>query len=358
MAHQPLRVGLVGAGANTRSKHIPGLLALPNVQIAAVCNRRPESTRDVALEYKIPRTYERWEDLVRDDSLDAVVIGAWPYLHCPVTLAALEAGKHVLTEARMALNADEARRMLAASRQHPRLVAQIVPSPYGITGDRVMRELIAGGYLGQLREVEVFSFGGALADPAAPLSWRQDAVLSGVNMLNLGILHETLLRWAPPPVRVYAQAQAFVPTRIDPASGARRAVETPDSVQVTAVLEGGANAVYHLSAATPFGQAMGVRLYGADGVLSYDLLVDRIYGASRRDGLTGARRDELREIPIPPEKAGGWRVEADFVRSIREGAPVELTHFATGVEYMLFTEAVAQSGRTGAPVELPDDGDG
>src|SRR6516164_5819534 len=99
MAQQPLRVGLVGAGANTRSRHIPGLLALPHVEIVAVCNRRPESTRAVALEYKIPRVYERWEDLVRDDSLDAVVIGAWPYLHCPVTLAALESGKHVLTEA-------------------------------------------------------------------------------------------------------------------------------------------------------------------------------------------------------------------------------------------------------------------
>ena len=41
----------------------------------------------------------------------------------------------------------------------------------------------------------------AFADPAAPLSWRQDAALSGYNMLALGIVHETLLRWVPPPVR-------------------------------------------------------------------------------------------------------------------------------------------------------------
>src|SRR5947209_5295067 len=235
-----LRIGLIGAGGNTRARHIPGLRALPDVEIMAVCNRRPESTAAAAREFGIPRTFDRWQDLVADPDIDAVVIGAWPYLHCPVTLAALAAGKHVLTEARMACNAAEARLMLAASRRHPNLVAQIVPSPYGLKGDAVMRDLLASGWLGELREVRVQSFTGALADPAAPLSWRQDAVLSGVNMLTLGILHETLMRWAPRPVRVLAQAHAFIPTRVDPDSGVRRAVETPDSVQVLAVLEGGA----------------------------------------------------------------------------------------------------------------------
>src|SRR5262245_60201832 len=101
----PLRVGLIGAGANTRGRHIPGLRAIEGVSIDAVCNRRPESTRAVAEEFGIPRTFERWEDVVADPALDAVVIGTWPYLHAPITLAALAAGKHVLTEARMALNA-------------------------------------------------------------------------------------------------------------------------------------------------------------------------------------------------------------------------------------------------------------
>ena len=95
MAHQPLRVGLIGAGANTRSRHIPGLRALPDVEIVAVCNRRPASTAAVAREFAIPRTFDRWQDVVADPDVDAVVIGTWPYLHCPITLAALEAGKHV-----------------------------------------------------------------------------------------------------------------------------------------------------------------------------------------------------------------------------------------------------------------------
>src|SRR5579885_608616 len=193
MTRRTLRIGLIGAGANTRARHIPGLRALPDVEVVAVANRRPEATAAVAKEYGIPRIAERWQDIVADREIDAVVIGTWPYLHCPITLAALEAGKHVLTEARMAMSAAEAHRMFAASRRHPNLVAQVVPSPYGLKGHAVMRDLIGEGFLGELREVHVFSLSAALADPAAPLSWRQDAALSGFNMLTLGILHETLL---------------------------------------------------------------------------------------------------------------------------------------------------------------------
>src|SRR5207253_5449970 len=140
-----------------------------------------------------------------------------------------------------------------------------------LKGHDVVTELLQAGYLGELREAQVSSFTPALADPAAPLSWRQDAGLSGFNMLTLGILHETLLRWVPRPVRVLAQAHAFIPTRIDPESGVRRAVGTPDSVQVLAVLENGARAVYQFSGVTPFGQGAGIHLYGSDGVLCYDL---------------------------------------------------------------------------------------
>jgi predicted dehydrogenase len=353
MAQSPLRIGLIGAGANTRLRHIPGLRALAGVEIVAVCNRRPESTAAIAREYGIARTYERWQDLLQDQELDAVVIGTWPYLHCPITLAALETGKHVLTEARMSMNAAEAHRMLAAARQAPHLVTQIVPSPYGLKGHDVVQELIGDGFLGELREAHVTSRNAGLADPAAPLSWRQDLGLSGFNMLSLGILHESFLRWAPPPVRVLAQVHAFIPTRIDPESGVRRQVGTPDSVQVLAVLQNGARAVYDFSGVTPFGQAVGITLYGSEGVLHYDLLAERIRGSSRRRGATPANLEDLPEIPIPAEKAGGWRVEADFVDAIREGTPIRFTDFATGVSYMEFTEAIARSAEQGEAVDLP-----
>jgi predicted dehydrogenase len=353
MTTHRLRVGLIGAGGNTRLRHIPGLLAVAGVEIVAVCNRRPESTSAIAQEFGIARTFTQWQDLVDDPNIDAIVIGTWPYLHCRITLAALEAGKHVLTEARLSMNATEAVQMLKAARARPTLVTQVVPSPFGLKGNQLMLDLIRDGFLGELREVQVFGLNAALADPAAPLSWRQDASLSGYNMLSLGIIHETLLRWVPAPVRVLAQIHAFVPTRIDPQSGVRRPVGTPDSVQVLTQLENGARASYQFSGVVSFGQRSGIYLHGSEGVLHYDLLEDRILGASRQRGDAPGKAGDLKEIEIPPEKAGGWRVEADFVDSIRQGTPVQFTDIASAVKYMEFTEAVALSADRGEAVELP-----
>jgi predicted dehydrogenase len=353
MTSDHLRIGLVGAGANTRLRHIPGLRALPGVEIVAVCNRRAESTRQVAGDFGIPRTFDTWEELVRAPNIDAVVIGTWPYLHAPITLAALEAGKHVLTEARLSLDAREAHHLLSAARRHPHLISQVVPSPFGLKGHDVMLDLMRGGFLGALYEVSMVARNAALADPAAPLHWRQDADLSGLNVLTLGIVHETLLRWVPPPVRVLAQVHAFIPTRTDPTSGMRRPVGTPDSVQVLAALEGGARATYQVSGVTSFGQEMSITLFGSDGVLRYDLSSDVILGSSRTQGHSPGGMGALVEIPIPPEKARTWTVEADFVNAIRTGSPVHFTDFETGVAYMEFTEAVARSARLGVAVSLP-----
>lgn len=347
MTLEPIRVGIIGLGGNCRLRHVPGLRACEGVQIAAVCNRRRESTLRAAAEFDIEKTHDRWADLVADPRIDAVLIGTWPYLHRPITLAALAAGKHVLCEARMAMNAAEAREMLAASREHPELVCQIVPSPFGFRADRVIKRLIAEDYLGDLREVVVIAATDALADAAAPLVWRQVKELSGLNMLTLGIVHETLVRWTPDPVRVLAQAHAFTPSRPDPATGVAVRVGTPDSIQVLTVLDNGARGIYHVSGVTRFGPGSQIHLYGSEGTLKYEL--------APRDRLFGARcgEEQLQEISIAPEEACGWRVEEEFIASIREGRPVQFTDFATGARYMEFTEAVARSSAAGQPVELP-----
>ena len=79
---------------------------------------------------------------------------------------------------------------------------------------------------------------------------------------------------------------------------------------------------------------------------------DKIRGASHRHG---HKAGDVQEIIIPPEKAGGWRVEAEFVEAIRTGSPIQFTDFATGVAYMEFTEAVALSAQREESVELPLD---
>jgi predicted dehydrogenase len=341
-----IRIGIVGAGQITRTRHFPGFRAIPGVRIVGVCNRRGESTRRVAREFDIPKVYNNWEDLVADPEVDAVVIGAWPYVHCPVTLAALDAGKHVLTQARMAMNAREAQRMHDRALESPRLTAMIVPSPYGLTGDAYLRSLIDSGFLGHLREVHVHSFNDHLADPKTPMSWRQLTRYSGFNMLTLGILYETVLRWVLPAKRVLGYATKIIPQRFDPEQEKKVRVGTPDSVHAITTQEDGSSGVYRLSGVVWHENSMGVALYGSAGTLMYDLLRDEIRGARRRD-------PGLQPMPIPDSVRGGWQVEADFIAAIRGERPVTRTDFLTGVRYMQFTEAVARSSRHQVPVMLP-----
>lgn len=342
-----IRVGIVGLGANTRLRHLPGLRACDNVEIVSVCNRRPESTRNAADEYGIPKTFDTWQELVADDDIDAVVIGTWPYLHCEITLLALQAGKHVLVEARMARNAAEARQMFDASRQWNSQVTQIVPSPFGLRIHQTIRQLLDEGYVGELREVVVLGCNAGCADPATPLHWRQSAELSGLNMLAMGILHETLIRWVPDPLSVLARTRTFTRQRTDPATGELRDVGTPDSVHVLTELPGGACGIYHLSGVLHHAPPMQIRIFGTEGTLQCVCDPD--------DRLLGARRGDadLAEIRIPAEQQGGWRVEADFIDAIRGKKPIEFTDFATGVRYMEFTEAVARSAAEGKSIPLP-----
>ena len=103
-----IRIGLIGAGANTASRHIPGLREAGDVEIGAVCNRSLESGQRIADAFNIARVAPSVAALLADSEIDAVCIGTWPYRHRDYTVAALNAGKHVLCEARMAMNVPEA----------------------------------------------------------------------------------------------------------------------------------------------------------------------------------------------------------------------------------------------------------
>ena len=341
-AQPPIRIGIVGAGRNTRTRHIPGLRAIAGVEIVSVCNRSRASSARVAQEFGIPTAYDHWQALVKAPDTDAIVIGTWPYLHCPVTLGALAAGKHVLCEARMAMNAHEAQAMLDAARACPHLVAQVVPSPFTLRVDAMVQGLIGAGYLGDLLAVEVRDARGFL-DFEAPLHWRQDSDLSGLNVMNLGIWYEALLRWVGEATRVMAMGKCFVRMRRDPATGRLRAVRIPEHLDVLADLACGAQAHIGLSQAAGLSGPREALLYGSRGTLRF--AEDKLYGGQRGDG-------RLREIAIPPDREGGWRVEAEFIAAIRGQEPVTHTTFEDGVRYMRFTEAVASSMATGqaAPV--------
>ena len=136
-----IKVGVVGAGANTRLHHIPKLQSQKGVKVEVVCNRSLVSSRKVAAEFDIPHVASDWRDLVDDINLDAIVIGTWPYMHAPISIAALKANKHVLCEARMAMNLNEALGMMEVPRYRPDLVAQLVPVPMSLGVDKTIQKV-------------------------------------------------------------------------------------------------------------------------------------------------------------------------------------------------------------------------
>jgi predicted dehydrogenase len=345
MTNQPIRVGFVGAGKNTRSRHIPGFQAQPGIQLTAVANRTKESGERVAKEFGIARVYGDWREVVKAPDVDAVCIGTWPYMHREITMAALEHGKHVLCEARMAMDAADGRRMLEASRRAPHLVAQLVPAPHTLEVDATMKRLIAEKYVGDVQAVELHgSAAPAFVDAEAPLAWRQDARLSGHNVLNMGIWYEAMMRWLRPARRVSAMTKIAVPRRRD-AAGASHEVKVPDHVDILAALEGGAIAHLRFSAITALAPPPEGWIFGSDGTLRLEVDAKRLSGGRRGD-------KALQEIPIAPEARVGWRVEEEFVNAIRGREKVTHTTFEDGVRYMEFTDAVARSAATGQTVDV------
>lgn len=338
MEHRKLRIGFIGAGANTRQMHIPGFHKLENVELSVVANRTLASAEKVAKQEGIKRAVATWQEVVADPSLDAICIGTWPNMHAELTIAALESGKHVLCEARMACNLEEARRMYAAAQAQPRLVAQIVPAPFSLDFDATIREMITSGKLGDLLEVRVVHTGGQSASPESPMTWRQDRSLSGNNVLTMGIMHETVQRWVgDEPEWVIADGAVFQPSRTYPDATDAVAVEVPDSLSIWGRFgDSGARLIYHFSGVESGKSRMEFRLNGSKGALRFDAFQKQLL-------FSAAGSTEETKITISRGQSRGWQVEADFVKSIREHAPVELTSFDQGVRYMTFTEMVAQS---------------
>jgi predicted dehydrogenase len=124
LAAADIRIGLIGAGGNVGDRHIPGFQKVEGVETIAVANRSLGSSRSLADQFNFPRVFGSWQELLDDEEINAVCIGTWPFMHRTLTLAALEKGKHVLTEARMANTAQEARDMLEASRGNSHLVCE------------------------------------------------------------------------------------------------------------------------------------------------------------------------------------------------------------------------------------------
>ncbi len=339
-----IRIGLIGAGTNARTVQIPGFRRIPGVEIVAVANRSLESSQRVADQFGIRRAHADWRELLDDDGIDAVSIGTWPYMHHTLTLAALESGRHVMCQARMANTAQEARDMLEASLRHPDLVCQLVPTSRSYRIDNVLKRMIGEGYVGEVLSVEAQRLQTRFPAVDGALDWRHDREYSGYNILNIGSSYESMMRWLGRGNRVMAMSKTHVPYRRN-ANGELTSVTLPDHVDIVYELANGAQV--HMCASETTGLSPGSQtwIYGSEGTIH----VDR-----RQNVFAGRRGDsELTQVPNPREGQAFHRVEEEFINAIRGVEEVTMAPFETGVHYMEWTEAVYRSSQTGQAVYLP-----
>jgi predicted dehydrogenase len=144
-----VRVAIIGSGGIARYAHVPGYKAQKGVEIVAVCDVVLDKAAEIAHEFGIPRWYGSYQELLENEKLDAISICTPNVAHRETTIAALEAGLHVLCEKPMAMNLCEAQEMAAAARRTGRILQ--VGLQWRFTGEaQALKRFIDGGELGDI----------------------------------------------------------------------------------------------------------------------------------------------------------------------------------------------------------------
>lgn len=143
-----IRVGIVGCGKITQVRHLPEYLANPQVEIAGYYDLTAERAQQLADRYG-GRVYQSMEEMFQDPAIDAVSICIANKYHASATIAALNAGKHVLCEKPMATNIEDCEAMVeAADRNHRKLM--IDQNQRLIRTHQRARQLIHDGFIGRV----------------------------------------------------------------------------------------------------------------------------------------------------------------------------------------------------------------
>ncbi|WP_223589409.1 Gfo/Idh/MocA family protein [Neobacillus bataviensis] len=145
---ETLRVGVIGCGSIAQHRHIPEYIANKNVELAAVCDRNEERAKAVAEKYGVV-AYTNYEELLKSGSVDAVSVCTPNYLHAPISIAALNAGIHVLCEKPMATSRKEAEDMIAAAEASGKKL-MIAHNQRFVPSHRKARQLIESGEIGKI----------------------------------------------------------------------------------------------------------------------------------------------------------------------------------------------------------------
>jgi predicted dehydrogenase len=205
-----LRWGIMGCARISRQGLIPGIRSSECGVISALASRDRALATSWALEFSIPKAYGSYQELLDDPDVDAVYIPLPNELHLPWTLAAADAGKHVLCEKPLALDATEAAEMTAHCRTKGVVLMEAFMWRHQ-PRTLAIRQLVSEGMIGELRLVRSsFSFLIDMSD------WRLDPARGGGALWDIGCYGLSTVRLFAGGEPVESRALArFGPTGVD-----------------------------------------------------------------------------------------------------------------------------------------------
>ncbi len=338
---QNFRVGLVGCGGIS-SAHIPALMGMENVKITAVCD--PKSDRALAAAEKTGAQIVRdFEEMIARPDVDAVHILTPHFLHAPMTIAALGAGKHVLTEKPMATTLSDARAMIAAARKSTARLGVIFQNRYNPATIELKR-LVASGE------------GGALLGARATVAWKREAPYyldsgwrgqmateGGGSLINQSIHTLDLLSYIAG--KRIARVCGHIST--DLLAGK---VDVETSCHAVAEYAGGGRVVIFTS--NDYALDAPVEIEMACETKRWMLVGDELYDAT--DGMTLLLSGKAPAVSGKAYWGAGHPAEIrDFYDAIETGRPFMLEG-AAGYPALNLVKAIQQSSATGKWVALDD----
>ena len=343
-----IRIGIIGSGF-ARRVQLPGLAHVPGIKPVAIASGHRANAEAVAREFTLPHVFDDGVELARSPDVDLVIVSSTPDSHARYAIAALEAGKHVLCEKPMALDAFEAAQMVAASAQHPDSIAWIDHELRFEPNRRRARELIRSNALGELRHIELslkpyLRGDGRPQTSDAPWTWWFDASRGGGILGAVGSHLIDLCRfWSGSEIRYVAGlAETFVKQRKDQ-DGEQRAVTADDFASCVLQTATGVVATITLSTVAHHGPGHLGQVTGSHGTLLLSGETKLEFGKTGGPLEDVSAPDDLWEKTKPNNMWGRSfvRLMREMVRVIRGGMPQgEPATFRDGWEVQRVLDAV------------------
>ncbi len=328
-----LRWGILGTARIATEKVIPAIQRSELGEVVAIASRSAEKAQAAARRLEIERSYGRYQELLEDSQVDAVYIPLPNHLHVPWSIRCLEHGKHVLCEKPIGLSSDEARRLLAAAREHAHLKTMEAFMYRHHPQWQRAYEMVREGQVGELHTIQAF-FGYYNDDPQ---NIRHRADWGGGALMDIGCYPVSLSRWLfdEEPCEVHGRLQ------IDPQFGVDRTVSG-----LLVFPSGGTSGFTASMQVAPYQR---VQIIGSDGRIEIEIPFnappDRPCRMIWQDD-----QGRLETIAFPP--CDQYTVQADlFAQAVRDDRPVP-TPLEDALLNMIVLEALMTSSESSERVRM------